>query len=180
MDPFYADRFVRKRLTEFLGGRSRGTATAAYLTHTDGFLFDRRELRPPTELDWFLERDMDISRSLADSKSYLLHLDVEYVNFDSPAAAFVDPSALLRASGTGGAGDRVAAAGMGDPAAACDHRAGASFRVADRPELGVGRADRETESGTGVDRAVHGAAADGARGHSPAGGSGGVRGAWRC
>jgi hypothetical protein len=92
MHAFYADRFVRKRLTEFLGGRSPDTTTAAYLTHTDGVLFDRRELRPPAELDWFLERDMDISRSLADSDSYLLHLDLEYVNFDAPAAAFMDPS----------------------------------------------------------------------------------------
>lgn len=91
MHPFYADRHVRKRLAEFLGGGSPGSATAAYLTHTDGFLFDRRELRPPTELDWFLEREMDVSRSLADSDSYLLHLDLEYVNFDAPAAAFVDP-----------------------------------------------------------------------------------------
>ena len=91
MDSFYANRFVRKRLVEFLGGDSLAGATAVYLTHTDGFLFDRRELRPPPELDWFLERDLDVSRSLADSKSYLLHLDQEYVNFDSPAEAFVDP-----------------------------------------------------------------------------------------
>lgn len=91
MDAFYADRHVRKRLVEFLGGGSLAGATAVYLTHTDGFLFDRRELRPPTELDWFLKRGLDISRSLADSKSYLLHLDVEYVNFDSPGEAFVDP-----------------------------------------------------------------------------------------
>lgn len=91
MDSFYADRCVRKRLIEFLGGESLAHATAIYLTHTDGFLFDRRELRPPVELDWFLERNLDISRSLADSDSYLLHLDVEYVNFDSPAEAFIDP-----------------------------------------------------------------------------------------
>ena len=92
MESFYANRFVRKRLTEFLGGESLARATAVYLTHTDGCLYDRRELHPCTEIDWFMEREMDISRSLADSQSYLLHLDLEYVNFDSPAEAFIDPA----------------------------------------------------------------------------------------
>lgn len=91
MDSFYGNRFVRKRLVEFLGAESLEHATAVYLTHTDGFLFDRRELRPTSEIDWFLERGMDISRSLADLDSHLLHLDLEYVNFDSPVEAFVDP-----------------------------------------------------------------------------------------
>lgn len=92
MESFYANPCVRKRLTEFLGGESLARTTAVYLTHTDGCLYDRRELHPCTELDWFLEREVDISRSLADSQSYLLHLDLEYVNFDSPAEAFVDPA----------------------------------------------------------------------------------------
>jgi hypothetical protein len=91
MNSFYDNSAVRQRLIEFLGGDALDHATAVYLTHSDGCQYDRRELRPPTELDWFLERDLDIARSLADSKSYLLHLDVEYVNFDSPAEAFIDP-----------------------------------------------------------------------------------------
>ncbi len=91
MNLFYDNSAVRQRLIEFLGADSLDHATAVYLTHSDGCQYDRRELRPPTELDWFLERDLDIARSLADSKSYLLHLDVEYVNFDSPAEAFIDP-----------------------------------------------------------------------------------------
>jgi hypothetical protein len=91
MNALYADPSVRQRLIEFMGAESLEQATSVYLTHSDGFQFDPRELRPPAELDWFLERDMDIARSLADSKSYLLHLDVEYVNFDSPAEAFMDP-----------------------------------------------------------------------------------------
>ena len=91
MNPFYADRAVRQRLIEFTGGSTLDQATAAYITRSDGCQFDRRELRLATELDWFLERDVDIARSLADSASYLLHLDVEYVNFDSPAEAYLDP-----------------------------------------------------------------------------------------
>ncbi len=91
MHSFYADPALRQRLVEFLGGDTLAHASAVHVTHTDGCLLDRRELRPPAELDWFLERDIDIARSLADSRSYLLHLDMEYVNFDSPAEAFVDP-----------------------------------------------------------------------------------------
>lgn len=91
MNDFHADRFVRRRLIEFLGGDSLGRATAVYVTHSDGCHFDRRELHPPAELDWFLERDLDMARSLADKTSHLLHLDLEYVNFDSPEEAYVDP-----------------------------------------------------------------------------------------
>lgn len=91
MKDFYADTAVRQRLIEFAGGVTLDQATAAYLAHSDGCPFDRRDLRPVSELDWFLERGMDIARSLADSASCLLHLDVEYVNFDSPAEAYVDP-----------------------------------------------------------------------------------------
>ncbi|OYW31363.1 MAG: hypothetical protein B7Z47_01330 [Chthoniobacter sp. 12-60-6] len=91
MNSIVSDPAVRRRFVEFLGGDTLGHASAVFLSHSDGCPFDRRELRPAAELDWFLERDMDIARSLADAESYLLHLDVEYVNFDAPAEAFVDP-----------------------------------------------------------------------------------------
>lgn len=91
MKSFYSDPAVRQRLVEFLGGETLGTATALYLGHLDGCAFQRHELHPPSELQWFLDRDLDIARSLADRESLLLHLDVEYVNFDAPAEAYVDP-----------------------------------------------------------------------------------------
>lgn len=91
MTGLYADPFVRRRLTEFLGGERLERATSTYVTHTDGCQFSRRELHAPDELEWFLERDLDIARSLADSESHLLHLDLEYVNFDSPGESFLNP-----------------------------------------------------------------------------------------
>lgn len=91
MDSFYADTAVRRRLVEFLGGETLEQVTALYLTHSDGCQFQRSELHAPTDLDWFLERDLDIARSLADRDSLLMHLDVEYVNFDRPGEAYVDP-----------------------------------------------------------------------------------------
>ncbi|MDB6069332.1 MAG: hypothetical protein JWL81_503 [Verrucomicrobiales bacterium] len=91
MNAFHADPAVRQRLVEYLGGDTLENATAFYITHSDGCAFQRPELHPPTELNWFLDQELDIARSLADRESLLLHLDVEYVNFDSPGEAYVDP-----------------------------------------------------------------------------------------
>jgi hypothetical protein len=91
MTPFYRDDAIRQRLIEFLGGETLDQVTAAYVTHSDRSQFRRDQLLPPKELDWFLERDLDIARSLADSESLIFHLDIEYVNFDSPAEAHLDP-----------------------------------------------------------------------------------------
>ena len=91
MSSVYADPAVRRRLTEFLGGDELEHATAVYITNSDRCQFDLRELRAPLELDYYLTNELDIARSLADSSSILLHLDIEYVNFDSPAEAYLDP-----------------------------------------------------------------------------------------
>jgi hypothetical protein len=91
MNTLYTHPSVRARLADYIGGGSSGTPTAAYVTQSDGCRFDRKNLRPAAELNWFLERDLDIARSLADSQSLLLHLDMEYVNFDTPAEAYAHP-----------------------------------------------------------------------------------------
>jgi len=91
MPSVYKDPAVRNRLVEFLGGDTLANAAAAYITQSDGCQFNRDHLRPPLCLDQFLANEVDIARSLADSESLLLHLDIEYVNFDSPAEAYVDP-----------------------------------------------------------------------------------------
>ena len=38
-----------------------------------------------------MDRELDIARSLADREFLLFHLDIEYVNFDSPLTAYEDP-----------------------------------------------------------------------------------------
>lgn len=91
MNAFYADPAVRQRLIDFMGGDTLERATAVYLTHSDGCQFQRSCLHPPGDLPCFLDEELDIARSLADHSSLLLHLDVEYVNFDAPGEAFVDP-----------------------------------------------------------------------------------------
>jgi hypothetical protein len=92
MPSVYADPAVRDRLIEFLGGDTLDHATAVYITQSDGCQYDRHLLRRPDELDHFLTSELDIARSLADSSSVLLHLDMEYVNFDSPDEAYLNSS----------------------------------------------------------------------------------------
>jgi hypothetical protein len=91
MKSFYADPAVRQRLIEYLGGDLLESATAVFVGHTDGCPFQRSELLPPEALQELLSENLDVARSLADRESLLLHLDVEYVNFDSPGEAFADP-----------------------------------------------------------------------------------------
>jgi hypothetical protein len=91
MNAYYSHPEVRQRLLEFAGSEPHSGPTALYLTQADSSRYDPKGLHVPAELNWFLERTADIARSLADRDSCLLHLDIEYVNFDSPAAAFLDP-----------------------------------------------------------------------------------------
>lgn len=91
MPTLYTHPAVRMRLIEFLGGDSLDSATAVYVTQSDGCQYDGRRIRPPWDLDHFLSSELDIARSLADTRSLLLHLDVEYVNFDSAVEAYRDP-----------------------------------------------------------------------------------------
>lgn len=91
MDSLYADHAVQQRLAEFLGGDSLVDASALYITRSDGCQFQRSELLPLAQLPLLLHQGRDIARSLADHRALLLHLDVEYVHFDQPAAAFLHP-----------------------------------------------------------------------------------------
>ena len=38
-----------------------------------------------------MEEGVDIDRSLLDKESLIAHLDIEYVNFDSPAESYLNP-----------------------------------------------------------------------------------------
>ncbi len=87
---FYRTPAVRSRILEFLGGESPATATCEFIT-ADGTGRPLRAPRSPEELFARLEEGLDIGRSLLDRRSLLAHFDVEYVNFDFPAEAYLDP-----------------------------------------------------------------------------------------
>jgi hypothetical protein len=87
---YYRKPAVRQRILEFLGGETPATATCEYIT-ADGVAAPRRAPRRPDELFPNLDAGLDICRSLWDRESLIAHLDIEYVNFDFPAEAYLDP-----------------------------------------------------------------------------------------
>jgi hypothetical protein len=87
---FYKTPAVRARILEFLGGDTPSNATCEFIT-ADGVDWPIREPRLPAELFHSLEEGLDICRSLSDKQSLLAHLDIEYVNFDFAAEAYLDP-----------------------------------------------------------------------------------------
>jgi hypothetical protein len=87
---FYKSPAVRARMLEFLGGKTTTTATCDYIT-ADGVEWPEREPRGPNELFHSLDEGLDICRSLSDRSSLIAHLDIEYVNFDFAAEAYLDP-----------------------------------------------------------------------------------------
>lgn len=95
LENYYGREAVRQRMVEFLGGPSLQEATCRYLTAdscTPGIDYHPR---PPAELWRCLERGMEVKRSLWDAASLLIHLDIEYVNFDYPAEPYLDPTRSL-------------------------------------------------------------------------------------
>ena len=87
---YYRNRNVRKRMCEFLGSTDRGKATATYIVATDGWCA-YSEPSPPSLLPEYLEAGMEVERSLWDRDSLIADIDIEYDNFDWPAAAWLDP-----------------------------------------------------------------------------------------
>lgn len=91
VDQLLVDRAVRDRVIEFLGGRDLASATAVHLAQCDSANPAKLLARPVADLDQLLASGGAIARSLYDTRSIIVHLDIEYVNHDAPAAAFVDP-----------------------------------------------------------------------------------------
>jgi len=87
---YYRQPAVRARMLEFLGADEAGDFSAEYITADTPDAAERTPLLP-WELAAQLEGGRDISRSLADRDSLIAHLDIEYVNFDFPAEAYLDP-----------------------------------------------------------------------------------------
>ncbi len=88
---------VRQRIVDFLGGRTPASATCIHLASCDSADPSRIERWPVTELDRLLHSGVGVARSLYDTRSVLVHLDIEYVNHDAPAEAFTNPRRAFRA-----------------------------------------------------------------------------------
>ncbi|MFP4473663.1 MAG: hypothetical protein ACLFPX_07370 [Candidatus Omnitrophota bacterium] len=92
---YYADHNIRQRMTEFLGGRSLETATAVYVAPCYPAFYYDRDQRNPVDMPEFWQAGLDTARSLWDHNSLIVHLDIEYVNFDYPAEPYLDPGRSL-------------------------------------------------------------------------------------
>lgn len=88
---YYKNPNVRTRIVEYLGGNSLKAATCIYLTRCDEPLSFHDEPKPVSALDFYLKNGMDVARSLWDREALVVHLDIEYVNFDFPAEPYLDP-----------------------------------------------------------------------------------------
>ena len=87
---YYRQPAVRARILEFLGGKSPETTTCEYITADNASSAERRPV-DPAELFERLDNGQDICRSLWDRRTLIAHLDIEYVNFDFAAEAYLNP-----------------------------------------------------------------------------------------
>jgi hypothetical protein len=70
-------------MLEFLEG-------AVYVAGNNG-TSDFAEFAPPSHLPVYLESGLEVQRSIWDRDSLIAHLDLEYHDFDNPAAPWIDP-----------------------------------------------------------------------------------------
>lgn len=81
---------VRARIREFFGQDAHGQPQAVYLAVGTETGSRHREPLPVEELASWLDRGVELNRSLWDRDALLCHLDLEYVNFDDPSYPFLN------------------------------------------------------------------------------------------
>jgi len=82
---------VRSRILEYLGCERLEDATCDFIGRLDPVNPSRFERHPAARLQALLDEGCELARSFGDRDSMLVHLDIEYVNFDDPAAAYANP-----------------------------------------------------------------------------------------
>ena len=92
---YYQDPDVRMRMREFIGATAGGAPSCEFLAASDENASPPFTPHPPRELGPLLDRGFEICRSLWDHDALIADFDIEYVNFDNPTEAFVDPERVL-------------------------------------------------------------------------------------
>ena len=92
---YYQHWTVRERMCEFLGGVDPNKATALYVVGNDGSSDFAQPLSPAC-LPECLGAGLEIDRSLWDKDSLIADIDLEYHNFDYPAAPWLDPERAFK------------------------------------------------------------------------------------
>ena len=91
---FYQNPNVRNRIHDFIGN-SNGTSAAEFISASEETGSPPSISYSPQALNPLLEAGFEICRSLWDRDSLIADFDIEYVNFDNPAEAFLDPERVF-------------------------------------------------------------------------------------
>ena len=92
---YYRDLDVRARMREFVGGTKGNGTSCEFLAAGDENASPPSRSYPPGTLNSLLDHGFEICRSLWDREALIADFDIEYVNFDNPAEAFVDPERVF-------------------------------------------------------------------------------------
>jgi hypothetical protein len=88
---YYRNSNVRARIHEFLGATKNQEPSCEFVAAGDENASPPFAPYSPRALSSLLDRGFEICRSLWDRDVLIADFDIEYVNFDNPAEAFVDP-----------------------------------------------------------------------------------------
>jgi hypothetical protein len=92
---YYGDSNVRARMREFIGATTIDDPSCEFLAASDENTSPRSSPYSPQVLNSLLDGGFEICRSLWDRHALIADFDIEYVNFDNPAEAFVDPERVF-------------------------------------------------------------------------------------
>ncbi|HZR05545.1 MAG TPA: hypothetical protein VFA61_06930 [Candidatus Udaeobacter sp.] len=91
---YYRNPDVRARIAQFLGAKV-DDPSCEFLTGSDETVLPSFNAFAAHALDWLLDKGFEISRSLWNRNALIADFDIEYVNFDNPMEAFVDPERVF-------------------------------------------------------------------------------------
>ena len=92
---YYGNPNVRARIHEFLGATKDPESSCEFVAAGDENVPPPFPAYSPRALSSLLDRGFEICRSLWDREALIADFDIEYVNFDNPAEAFVDPERIF-------------------------------------------------------------------------------------
>ena len=94
---YYGEPAVRARMLEYCGGSVEREPTSVYVAgmraaDTPFPTWEQAPRHPLSQLDDLLAAGADVARSLWDRAHILVHLDVDYLNIDTPSEAHTHPA----------------------------------------------------------------------------------------
>jgi hypothetical protein len=92
---YYRSADVHARMREFIGATTIDSASCEFLAGSDENASPPFTPYSPRALNSLLDDGFEICRSLWDRDALIADFDIEYVNFDNPAEAFVDPERVF-------------------------------------------------------------------------------------